>query len=473
MEERHERLVDLAVAAAAFIVGGLMAWQSFAREGDAKATLAADVREIEQAGIVQDASMALPRDVRDAIGLEGQPDATPAGVLGELKERIASRPSPTELRLVWVALAASWRQDPLARREIADLASVPAQLERHRATLDELLRLANGRGADDLAQLQATFGGFGASRWLLGHLGERHLANVQDPGASQLAVEISAMAQDAMTRWTLVTVLEMFLLPMLGLVVLVVFPMFMRPRLVARGLAADLGASPFRVERTWRVFLAWFVAFQIAGYVLVIALAALARGAHLIAFTMALQAIASIALARWLIDHWARLPRDERPVPVALGLAKPRVKTILLWLVPGIALAMALVRSADYLNLVLLQRQPDTQSVVQLVIDQGSPALMLLIGLGAVVLAPLAEEIIFRAFLFRNLRDAMGRGLAMLLSGFAFALVHFEPTLVLPLTALGVALALLYEWSGSLYVPIVVHALWNLIALVKIELWRI
>jgi len=473
LDERHERLVDLTVAIAAFIVGGFMAWQSFARQGDAQASLQADVRQLEQAGIVHDASMALPADVRGAIGLEGQPDATPAGVLADLEERIAGRPSATELRLVWVALAASWREDALAREKIADLASVPAQLELHRATLDELLRLANGHGAEDLPTLEATFAGMGASRWLLGHLRERHLANLQDPGAPALANDITAIAQSAMSRWTIVTVLEIFLLPMLGLVVLVLFPMFVRPRLLARGLAADIGPSPFRVERNWRVFLAWFVAFQVAGYLVAVALSALASGAHLIAFTMAAQALASIALARWLIDHWGRLPRDERPVTVALGLSRPKLKVVLLWLLPGLALAMALVRSADYLNLVLLQRQPDTQSVVQLVIDQGSPALMLLIGLGAVVLAPLAEEIVFRAFLFRNLRDAMGRGLALVISGFAFALVHFEPTLILPLTALGVALALLYEWSGSLWVPVVVHALWNLLALAKIELFRI
>lgn len=473
MDERQERLVDLTVAVAAFIVGGFMAWQAMVRPEDPQASLKADVRLLEQAGIVHDASMALPADVRGAIGLEGQPDATPAGVLADMKERIAGHPALTELRLVWIALAASWREDALARGDIADLAGVPAELARHRGTLDELLRLTSGRGTENLTQLEATYTAMGASRWLLGHLRERHLANLGDPAAGPLAAELTAIAQSAMSRWTIVTVLEMFLLPMLGLVVLVLFPMFVRPRLVARGLAGDIGPSPFRVERNWRVFLAWFVAFQLAGYLVAIALSALATGAHLIAFTMAAQALASIALARWLIDHWGRLPRDERPVVVALGLARPRFKRVLLWLVPGLALAMALVRSADYLNLVLLQRQPDTQSVVQLVIDQGSPALMLLIGLGAVVLAPLAEEVIFRGFLFRNLRDAVGRGLALVISGFAFALVHFEPTLVLPLTALGVALALLFEWSGSLWVPVVVHALWNLLALIKIELFRI
>jgi len=474
LDEHRERLIDLSVAVAALIIGGLLAWQSVVTDSDLQGAQQADVRYLEESGIVLDASLALPGELRTAIGLDGQPAATSAGVLSELGKRLATRPAATELRLVWCALAVSWREDGLARAEIAQLASVKEQLELHRATLDDLLRLANGKGAAALSQLEATFANFGASRWLQGHLRQRHLANQSDPAAAALALEIAGIATDAVTRWTLVGGLEIFLLPTLGLMVLVLFPLFLRQRLLAHGLAADLVPSPFQVERSWRVFFAWFAAFQVAGYAIVVVVATLPSRANAVAIATALQALAGTALAVAFIDLWGRLPRDERSVATALGLhGSLRMKTLLVWTIPGVALAMALVRAADYLNLVLLQRPPDTQNVVQLVIDEGSPALMLLIGLGAVVLAPLAEEIVFRAFLFRNLRDSIGKNLALLASGFAFAAVHFEPTLLLPLTALGVALALLYEWSGSLYVPIAVHALWNLFALIKIELWRI
>jgi len=505
LDERRERVIDLAVVVGALIIGSFLVWQSLARTSDPRETIQGEIRIIEQSGMVQDASMALPAETRTAIGLEGLPAATYANVLAELETEVAAtsqvtgysipstlvmndpgpaaNPSvragqavwvPYNARLVLIALAVGWRQDPLARAKIAELANDPVQLQAHRTTLDELLRLANGKGAEGIAALEATYQGYGASRWLLGHLRERHLANIADPGAPPLAAELTAIAQSAVSRWTLIAGLELFLFPTIGLIVLVLFPMFLRQRMLERGLAADLVPSPFRIERSWRVFFAWFVAFQVAGYTFVIILAMVSSGPQVIAITMAIQALASTALAFAFIDLWARLPRDERTVPMALGLAGgSRIKMIFVWAVPGLALAMTLVRAADYLNLVLMRRPPDTQSVVQLVIDDGSPALMLLIGLGAVVLAPLAEEIVFRGFLFRNLRDSLGKGLAMLLSGLAFAAVHFEPTLLLPLTALGVALALLYEWSGSLYVPIAVHALWNLFALIKIELWRI
>jgi uncharacterized protein len=91
------------------------------------------------------------------------------------------------------------------------------------------------------------------------------------------------------------------------------------------------------------------------------------------------------------------------------------------------------------------------------------------------VAAPLAEELLFRGVLFKGLRDGMrarlGRatavGLAAILSGAIFGALHvgggqdkFIPVLI----GLGVLLALAYEWSGTLYVPIAIHALNNAIA---------
>lgn len=478
MNDRNERLVDLSVAIGAALIAALLAWQSLAKSADPNEEARAGVRLVEQAGIFQDAANALPAEVRGALDSGAstrvaEPPGSNAAALSHLEAEVLQESPAVELRLAWIALATSWREDARARAKIAELASDPAQLSTHRRTLDELLRLANGKGAEAIDALTATFADLGASRWTTAHLRERHLANIGDAAAGPLAAEIVAIAESAVTRWTMVGGLELFLFPSLGLIVLVLFPLFARSRLTARGLALDLVPSPFALDRTWRVFFGWFIAFQVLGLMLVLGLSALTSGPHLVALTMALQALASAVVMMVLIELWGRLPRDARSVPVALGLAKPRWWLVLLWMVPGLAVAMTVVRAADYLNLVVLQRPPDTQSVVQLVIDQSSPPLLALIALGAVVLAPFAEEVVFRGFLFRNLRDSLGKGLAMVVSGFAFAIIHFEPTLILPLTALGIGLALLYEWSGSLWVPIAVHALWNLFALVKIELWRI
>lgn len=85
--------------------------------------------------------------------------------------------------------------------------------------------------------------------------------------------------------------------------------------------------------------------------------------------------------------------------------------------------------------------------------------------------APVAEELLFRGLLFRALRDSfirrVGRrgGIAagVVISGAIFGLVHagggqdaFLPVLMI----LGMLLAIAYQWSGTIYVPIAMHA-WN------------
>ena len=88
----------------------------------------------------------------------------------------------------------------------------------------------------------------------------------------------------------------------------------------------------------------------------------------------------------------------------------------------------------------------------------------LLLGLtvtGAVV-APLGEELIFRAGLFRLLRRMLPRPAAVALSALVFAALHQNAATFLPLAVLGALLALAYEKTGSLLVVVVAHGLFNL-----------
>ncbi|MEH3053306.1 MAG: type II CAAX endopeptidase family protein [Patulibacter minatonensis] len=91
------------------------------------------------------------------------------------------------------------------------------------------------------------------------------------------------------------------------------------------------------------------------------------------------------------------------------------------------------------------------------------------------VAAPVAEELLFRGVLFKGLRDSFrgrfGRGpavaLGAVLSGVIFGALHLgggQDDFIPVLIALGILLALAYEWSGTLYVPIFIHATNNAIA---------
>jgi hypothetical protein len=84
------------------------------------------------------------------------------------------------------------------------------------------------------------------------------------------------------------------------------------------------------------------------------------------------------------------------------------------------------------------------------------------------VVAPIGEELFFRGFFFGALRNWRGPWLAAILTGIAFGAIHLGSSPVgylVPLMIFGVGLCLLYEWTGSLYPAIALHALNNSIAL--------
>lgn len=83
--------------------------------------------------------------------------------------------------------------------------------------------------------------------------------------------------------------------------------------------------------------------------------------------------------------------------------------------------------------------------------------MLLLVGLAV----PFAEEVFFRGVLFRWLRDRWGVRAALLVSTLIFGLVHGDPPTIAAGWALGIVLALSYEYSHSLWTPILIHALNN------------
>lgn len=79
-----------------------------------------------------------------------------------------------------------------------------------------------------------------------------------------------------------------------------------------------------------------------------------------------------------------------------------------------------------------------------------------------VVLAPVAEEMIFRGYLYGVLKRYCGMLPAMLGSSAIFAAVHLNLSSLPALFVLALCLALAYEATGSLLVCMSMHALFNL-----------
>ncbi len=177
----------------------------------------------------------------------------------------------------------------------------------------------------------------------------------------------------------------------------------------------------------------------------------------LIALTFA-QDIGFI-LAPLLVATWfAARPRSED-----FGLAPPRRA----WLAVGLLIAVYVgyvVISGIYIQ--AFGFEAEDQLPDELGVNNSNVNLVLVLVL-ITVMAPVAEEMLFRGYIYRALRNGLGVAGAAILSGMIFGGIHLgsSPTeFIPPLMLLGVGLGLLYQWTGSLYAPVALHAFNNAIA---------
>ena len=90
---------------------------------------------------------------------------------------------------------------------------------------------------------------------------------------------------------------------------------------------------------------------------------------------------------------------------------------------------------------------------------------ILLAAGSAGLVAPVAEEFLFRGYFYGTLRRHVGTVPALLFTSALFAAIHLSAPVFLPLFVLAVCLTLAYEATGSLLVPMLMHALFNSVML--------
>jgi len=111
---------------------------------------------------------------------------------------------------------------------------------------------------------------------------------------------------------------------------------------------------------------------------------------------------------------------------------------------------------------------PDHPTISALHDSESPLGFRILLWSGAVIVAPVAEEVFFRGLLQSVMLNVWRRRwLAIAVSAGAFAIIHqSQPHAIPALFALAVILGYTYERSGSLVPPIAIHALFNLKTLV-------
>jgi len=161
--------------------------------------------------------------------------------------------------------------------------------------------------------------------------------------------------------------------------------------------------------------------------------------------------------------------------PTALfGFDRLRTWQVIAFAVGLLLAALPLVFVTSYLISAILRVDPqrDSQEIVQIFQGITDPVKKFPIVILAVVVAPLAEEFVFRGFLYGVLKRYFGALPSLLFTGILFALIHLHLPSLLPLFVLACTLTLAYEFSGTLLVPMGMHSLFNTLSLLVVSFSR-
>ncbi|GEM_PF-3719891 len=113
-------------------------------------------------------------------------------------------------------------------------------------------------------------------------------------------------------------------------------------------------------------------------------------------------------------------------------------------------------------------------AVGQIVLDlmaRGAWVPLILTVIGVVAVAPLGEELLFRRSFYQIIIEGLGGDVvAVLGSGLLFAFTHGEPFAMIRAGLAGLIYALAYRSTHSALVPVLMHAIFNVLALAAVFL---
>jgi membrane protease YdiL (CAAX protease family) len=166
--------------------------------------------------------------------------------------------------------------------------------------------------------------------------------------------------------------------------------------------------------------------------------------------------------AAWLLILFF-LRQHELGWREAFGFRGPKIRHPIL-LTIGFIIVFAVVLLLQWTSVSALEKlglSPESQSAVKLVTDAKSSWTIIYLGVFAVVIAPVAEEFIFRGMLFPFLKQLGYPRLAWFGTSALFALIHLNAPTFVPLFVFALTLTWLYDWTDNLLAPITAHALFN------------
>jgi len=215
------------------------------------------------------------------------------------------------------------------------------------------------------------------------------------------------------------------------------------------------------------LFLGAVLAIVLGGMLAFLLVQALGLPRRGTAFLGLMSLVPSLAILLW-VYLWIRL--KSRRSTTWFGLGEMTLRRLAIGVGGGMAAAAASMAIAFLLR--PLVGEPDNIVLKMIEIAGGmSPGLALIILLFAVAAAPVWEELLFRGALYGWCRGRLGVASSALLVALAHALLHLDPAVAPALALIFVWFALLYEWTGNLWVPILAHATNNSLAVLGVWLY--
>lgn len=156
----------------------------------------------------------------------------------------------------------------------------------------------------------------------------------------------------------------------------------------------------------------------------------------------------------------------------ALGLKKHSLKALIGAPATGYVLVLIihflLDRTGLFQWIEKVTHAPAEQSIVSVLRTSSDVPLIAVICFSAAIAAPLVEELIFRGYLYPIMKKYTGAWFALITTSLLFGIIHVSLVPLIPLAIFGAVLVLLYEYTGTIWTPIIAHCIFNTATLVNI-----
>lgn len=172
--------------------------------------------------------------------------------------------------------------------------------------------------------------------------------------------------------------------------------------------------------------------------------------------------VTAIAIGPTILFLWGLTRFRTRAVAEYLALSWPGFRQVAVSIAAFVIFMIGLAGFAHF-----LEPGSDVKFMMDIVsAARAANAIPLMIA-AVVLAAPVGEELVFRGFLYRTLELRFGSTTAIVVTALGWAILHIQYSLVgvVAIFAGGSFFGAIRRYSGSLYVTMLLHALWNAFAL--------